>query len=75
MSTTVPEHAHHLHNFCQENNIEFKFEDLHSGPQNDETWTAIVLIKGKEAGRGVGKTKRSARAEAAKFVLEVYGQI
>ncbi|KIJ97687.1 hypothetical protein K443DRAFT_9702 [Laccaria amethystina LaAM-08-1] len=75
VTTMTPEYASILHNFCQENKMEFNFDDVSSGPQNDETWTAIVLIKGKEAGRGIGKSKRSARAEAAKLVLEVNGWI
>jgi hypothetical protein len=25
--------------------MEFNFDDVSSGPQNDETWTAIVLSK------------------------------
>ena len=39
------EYANILHNYCQENKIELKFDDVRSGPENDETWTATVLSK------------------------------
>jgi len=41
-----------------------------SGPDHNKTFYVKVLISGKEAGRGIGKSKKNAEQKAAKEALE-----
>jgi len=66
----TPEYVNILRNTCQEKIIESKFHEEHSGPEHDKIWTVIVFINNIEVGRGTGKTRQSAKAEAAKLALE-----
>jgi hypothetical protein len=41
----APEYVLTLNNLCQENGWELDVTYERSGPQDDETWTAVVLSK------------------------------
>lgn len=69
----TPEYVNILLNACQQHKRQIKFTEEHSGPEHDKTFTVIVFIDGIEAGKGAGKTKGSAKAEACRMALEWIG--
>jgi ribonuclease III len=48
--------------------------DSEEGPAHDRSFVAVAEVGGKELGRGLGKTKKSAEQEAAFQALDVLGE-
>ena len=48
--------------------------DSEAGPAHDRSFVAVAEVAGKELGRGLGKTKKSAEQEAALQALEMMGE-
>jgi len=42
------------------------------GPDHDKSFTAEVLVEGKKIAEGIGKSKKNAEMDAAKYALEIY---
>lgn len=60
-----------LNEFATRNKVEVKYSVVGtSGAPHDPTFVVDVLIDGLSAGRGKGKTKKSAQQYAAKIALE-----
>jgi ribonuclease-3 len=49
--------------------------DSENGPAHDRSFVAVAEVAGKELGRGLGKTKKSAEQEAALQALDVLGEV
>jgi ribonuclease III len=45
------------------------------GPPHDRTFTCTASVDGEEMGRGIGRTKKEAEQQAAKFALDRLGII
>ena len=48
--------------------------DEETGPPHDRSFVAVAEVRGREIGRGIGKTKKSAEQEAASQALEQFGE-
>ncbi|MBR3119413.1 ribonuclease III [Oceanobacillus profundus] len=51
--------------------IEYKIID-EKGPSHNKEFVAQVVIKGKNAGEGIGRTKKEAEQRAAKYALDSF---
>ncbi|XP_025936977.1 interferon-induced, double-stranded RNA-activated protein kinase isoform X7 [Apteryx rowi] len=64
-----------INNYCQKNNFTLLYSDVQmTGPSHDPVFTVVVKIDDEEYGTGTGKTKKEARAAAAKISWEMIGK-
>ncbi|XP_075932772.1 interferon-induced, double-stranded RNA-activated protein kinase-like isoform X3 [Anarhichas minor] len=59
-----------LHRYKQKTRSELHFEGFEVGPDRDQTYTQWVVLNGKSYPDGVGKNKKEAKQNAAKYALE-----
>ncbi|XP_025958407.1 interferon-induced, double-stranded RNA-activated protein kinase isoform X2 [Dromaius novaehollandiae] len=56
-----------INNYCQKNKLEFAWYDIQmTGPSHDPEFTVMLKINDEEYGTGTGRTKKEAKAAAAR---------
>ncbi|XP_066172016.1 interferon-induced, double-stranded RNA-activated protein kinase [Sylvia atricapilla] len=66
------EYVTRINRYCQIHKFTMDFDTIgRKGPSHDPEFTVVVKINGKEHGRGTGKSKREAKAVAAKETWEM----
>lgn len=71
-----------LHDLASQHGIQLDWKDHAEGPEHARNWTSDVTLKEKKTGRtwpcvarGMGRSKKLARADAAIKVLLVWGEL
>ncbi|KIJ97679.1 hypothetical protein K443DRAFT_681319 [Laccaria amethystina LaAM-08-1] len=62
-----------LNNNCQRDKRSIEYIESHEGPSHRKIWTLTVFVDRIEYGKGIGETKATAKAAAAKAALECLG--
>ncbi|XP_066034678.1 interferon-induced, double-stranded RNA-activated protein kinase [Chamaea fasciata] len=66
------EYVTRINHYCQIHKLTMDYDTIDKkGPSHDPEFTVVVKINGKEYGRGTGKSKREAKAVAAKETWEM----
>ncbi|KAM4902497.1 interferon-induced, double-stranded RNA-activated protein kinase [Sylvia borin] len=66
------EYVTRINRYCQIHKCTMDYDTIdRKGPSHDPEFTVVVKINGKEHGRGTGKSKREAKAVAAKETWEM----
>ncbi|NWH90282.1 E2AK2 kinase, partial [Aegithalos caudatus] len=65
------EYMTRINRYCQVNKLTAEYDTDKKGPPHDPEFTVVVKINGKEYGRGTGKSKKEAKAVAAKETCEM----
>lgn len=66
------EYMKKLNHYCQMHKLKMDYDPINmTGPSHDPEFTAVVKINGEEYGRGTGKSKKDAKAVAAKEAWEM----
>ncbi|XP_068424342.1 interferon-induced, double-stranded RNA-activated protein kinase-like [Clinocottus analis] len=60
-----------LHEYAVKNKSVLHYEGFEVGPDHDKEFTQWVVLNGKVHPKGVGKTKKEAKCNAAKHALEI----
>ncbi|XP_041260310.1 interferon-induced, double-stranded RNA-activated protein kinase isoform X2 [Onychostruthus taczanowskii] len=61
-----------INHYCQTHKLSVLYDTINvTGPSHDPEFTVVVKINGKEYGRGTGKSKKEAKAVAAKEAWEM----
>uniref|UniRef100_A0A8C3LA84 Eukaryotic translation initiation factor 2 alpha kinase 2 n=1 Tax=Chrysolophus pictus TaxID=9089 RepID=A0A8C3LA84_CHRPC len=69
------EYMSKLNSYCQRNKCKLDYIDVDMrGPSHDPEFTVMVRINGKEYGTGTGKSKKDAKAAAAKKTWDMIVQ-
>ncbi|XP_042665851.1 interferon-induced, double-stranded RNA-activated protein kinase isoform X1 [Centrocercus urophasianus] len=64
-----------INSYCQRNKCKLEYADVDMrGPSHDPEFTVVVRIDGKEYGAGTGKSKKDAKAAAAKKTWDMIVQ-
>ncbi|XP_039574997.1 interferon-induced, double-stranded RNA-activated protein kinase isoform X5 [Passer montanus] len=61
-----------INHYCQMHKLKLVYDPINmTGPSHDPEFTVVVRINGEEYGRGTGKSKKEAKAVAAKETWEM----
>ncbi|XP_041333111.1 interferon-induced, double-stranded RNA-activated protein kinase [Pyrgilauda ruficollis] len=61
-----------INHYCQMHKLSLVYDPVNmTGPSHDPEFTVVAKINGKEYGRGTGKSKKEAKAAAAKEAWEI----
>ncbi|KAJ7922854.1 hypothetical protein B0H13DRAFT_1982058 [Mycena leptocephala] len=78
ISMAQPQNAHYrtmLNNAAQRYGHSVEYSDSQTGPLNNPQWTSVVYVNRIEYGRGIGRSRGSARERAAWQALVALGII
>ncbi|NWS02829.1 E2AK2 kinase, partial [Motacilla alba] len=66
------EYMKNINHYCQVRKLRVDYDTINvTGPDHDPEFTVVVKISGEEYGRGTGKSKKEAKAVAAKETWEM----